>query len=104
MLELHVMCHDEIDGYKANTEVCEFFKGLKAFINDDIIVTVVKPESIAKPDGSSTTMWSFDICFVDSNVDRRIVISAGEIGIQGVKRLWAFNKVEDYVNGKDLTE
>lgn len=97
MLEIHIIFSDRTDAHNANEKICEFFKGSKMFINNDIIVTPVQTEY---PENEKT-FWSFNVCFYDSEIDKRVVYSSGELSVMGLKKVWAFNKLENYVVGKN---
>jgi hypothetical protein len=100
MLEIHVIFPEQKDAYVANTRVCEFFQGSLAFIDNNIVVTPVVSEYI----GDRKT-WAFDICFSDEGTDHRLVITGGELLLQnGTSNVWAFSKVDNYVNRKDSTK
>lgn len=100
MLNIHIIFSDPKDAYRANTKVCEFFQGSKAFIENDIVVTPVKTET---PDDDKK-FWAFDISFYDSEIEKNITLSSGELSIMGIKKVWAFNKLENYVASKDESE
>ena len=87
MVEIHAVFPEQKDAYFANTKVCEFFQGMKAFVDDDIIVTPVISEYIG-----DRKAWVFDICFIDEGVNRTINISGGELLLtNGVNNVWAFS-------------
>ena len=91
MVEIHVVFPEQKDAYTANTKVCEFFQGMKAFA-DDIIVTPVISEYI----GDRKT-WAFDICFIDEGIDRTINITGGELLLtNGVNNVWAFSELNTH--------
>ena len=89
MLEIHAIFPEKNDAQKANNQMCELFKGMRAFINSDIIVTPIAGEFV---DGRK--VWAFDICFVDPEVDRRVSIMGGELLLTNASNnVWAFSKM-----------
>jgi len=94
MLELHINFPEAKDAYEFNTNVCEFFKGAKKFIENEIIVSPVVCAYVG-----NRKMWMFDICFVDETIDRKISITGGELLLKnGIHNVWAFSKMNDYFN------
>lgn len=104
MLEFHIVFSSEKDARKANDIICLDFVGMNSFINDEIIITVVKPEYVEREDGTEQQFWAFDICFADENIERKIVLTAGEINVMGIKKIWAINRIKNYVTRKPEEE
>lgn len=104
MLEFHIMFSSREDAHKANDRICLDFVGMNSFINDEIIITVVKPEYVKREDGTDQQFWAFDICFADENIDRKIVLTAGEVSVMGIKKIWAINRINNYVTGESKEE
>lgn len=92
MLEIHVIFPEQKDAYIANTKVCNFFQGMKAFIENDIIVTPV----VSNYTGDRKT-WEFNICFSDDSITRTINITGGELLLtNGANNIWVFGEVAAY--------
>lgn len=89
MLEIHAIFPEKNDAQKANDRMCELFKGMNAFINNDIIVTPIVGERVG-----GRKVWGFNICFVDSGVDRSVSIMGGELLLTNASNnVWAFSEM-----------
>ena len=92
MLEIHAMFPEERDAYLANIKVCTLFQGMKAFVNNDIIVTPVSRDIV-----EGRVVWNFDICLDDPKVDRRVTIVGGELLLSNGQNnhIWAFSGADN---------
>lgn len=89
MLEIHAIFPEKNDAVKANNRMCELFKGMDAFISNDIIVTPIVGENIG-----GRNAWAFDICVADSGVDRSVSIMGGELLLTNASNnVWAFSEM-----------
>lgn len=89
MLEVVFKFSDREDAHKLNYEFCSIFQGLKAFKEDDIIVT---PVDFFNED-DKPMRWKFSIIFPDNDVNKTIEFDSGEIDIMNLKKAWVFSKV-----------
>lgn len=89
MLEIHAIFPEKNDAEKANDRMCELFKGMNAFINNDIIVTPIAGEHVG-----GRKVWAFDICVADSGVDHSVSIMGGELLLTNASNnVWAFSEM-----------
>lgn len=85
MLTIKIRFPEKKDAEKLNEQICSFFQGSKAFVENDIII------------GPVYTGWHqnklnyyFHIIFADESIDRSIDIEGAELSVLNVKKLWAF--------------
>lgn len=92
MLEIHAMFPEERDAYLANIKVCTLFQGMKAFVNNNIIVTPAVREVV-----EGRVVWSFNICLDDPVVNRRVTIVGGELLLSNGQNnhIWAFSGADN---------
>ena len=96
MLELHMIFTEKNDADTFNYMVCDFLSGTKPFKENDIIVTPVAEET------TDTTFYTFYIIlFTNDDVKKHIDICGGELNIMNLKKVWAFNKVDNYPRGEN---
>lgn len=88
MLEIHVIFPEKNDAEKANDLMCELFKGMDAFVSNDIIVTPIAGEHVG-----GRKVWAFDICFADSGVDRSVIMGGELLLTNASDNVWAFSEM-----------
>lgn len=109
MVELHIISVDKNDIDKFNKLVHQFFTGNRLYIKNYIVVTPVEREiREVEVEGEEIEAhyFAFDICFFEGNkdpnedVEKRIVLTTGELNVMKLKKVWAFSEVKDYVSRK----
>ena len=103
MHKIHFVFSEEKDAHKLNHKVRNFFEELHRFITPEITPVATEISNSSEVGSSADKkVYSFDIIFYGSPIEKEIVINGGELLIENAgQSIWAFNEVKNYVVRED---